>query len=33
MHNDRMGEDLEEVLLSAQELRWKLRCKGSDFYC
>ena len=33
MHNDRMGEDLEEVLLSPQQLRWKVLCKRSDFYC
>ncbi len=29
----RMGDDLEEALLSAQQLRWKPRCKRSDFYC
>ena len=33
MRDDRMGEDLEEILLSAQQLRWKVLCKRSDFYC
>jgi hypothetical protein len=33
VRSDRMGDDLEEVLLSPEQLRWKLHYKRSHFYC